>query len=94
MSSGKNLQAIICSHSPEILAGAFDKDECCLYHLVSEKILSKVRYKDEQEIADALNKLGTSESEGLLYKATIFVEGEDDVRLLEIGFDDLLRRHS
>jgi predicted ATPase len=89
----KNLQAIICSHSPEILAGAFDKDECCLYHLVSEKILSKVRYKDEQEIADALNKLGTSESEGLLYKATIFVEGEDDVRLLEIGFDDLLRRH-
>ncbi|HEX4427260.1 MAG TPA: AAA family ATPase, partial [Terriglobales bacterium] len=85
----KNLQAIICSHSPEILAGAFDKDECSLYHLVSERVLSKVRYKDEQEISDALHRLGTSESEGLLYKATIFVEGEDDVSLLEAGFGDL-----
>ncbi|MGC2172455.1 MAG: AAA family ATPase [Candidatus Sulfotelmatobacter sp.] len=89
----KNLQAIICSHSPEVLAGAFDKDECSLYHLVSEKVLSKVRYKDEQEISDALRRLGTSESEGLLYKATLFVEGEDDVILLEVGFGDILRRY-
>jgi predicted ATPase len=89
----KNLQAIICSHSPEILAGAFDKDECSLYHLISESVLSKVRYKDEKEISDALRRLGTSESEGLLYKATIFVEGEDDVSLLEVGFGDILRRH-
>jgi predicted ATPase len=89
----KNLQAIICSHSPEILAGAFEKDECSLYHLVSEKVLSKVHYKDEEEISQALTRLGTSESEGLLYKATIFVEGENDVELLEAGFGDLLRRY-
>lgn len=89
----KNLQAIICSHSPEILAGAFEKDECSLYHLVSEKVLSRVHYKDEEEISQALNKLGTSESEGLLYKATVFVEGPDDVDLLQVGFGDLLRRH-
>jgi len=89
----KNLQAIICSHSPEILAGAFEKDECSLYHLLSEKVLSKVHYKDEEEISHALSRLGTSESEGLLYKATVFVEGDDDVELLEVGFGDLLRRH-
>ncbi|HXN94044.1 MAG TPA: AAA family ATPase [Candidatus Acidoferrales bacterium] len=89
----RNLQAIICSHSPEILAGAFEKDECSLYHLVSEKVLSKVHYKDEEEISQALSRLGTSESEGLLYKATVFVEGPEDVDLLQVGFGDLLRRH-
>jgi len=89
----KGLQAIICSHSPEILAGAFEREECSLYHLVSERIVSKVRYNDEAELAEALNKLGTSESEGLLYKATVFVEGDEDVDLLEVGFGDLLRRY-
>jgi predicted ATPase len=89
----KNLQAIVCSHSPEILAGAFEKDECSLYHLISEKVVSKVHYKDEDEISQALARLGTSESEGLLYKATVFVEGNADVDLLEVGFGDLLRRH-
>jgi predicted ATPase len=89
----KDLQAIVCSHSPEILAGAFEKQECSLYHLVSERVLSKVRYKDEDEISQALSKLGTSESEGLLYRATVFVEGDEDVDLLEAGFGDLLRRH-
>jgi predicted ATPase len=89
----KDLQAIVCSHSPEILAGAFDSDECSLFHLVSGRTLTKVRYKDAEEISAALQRLGTSESEGLLYKATIFVEGEEDVDLLETGFNDLLRRY-
>lgn len=88
----KNLQAIICSHSPEILGGAFEKEECSLYHLVSERVLSKIRYKDEEEITQALSRLGTSESEGLLYNATVFVEGPDDADLLQEGFGDLLRR--
>jgi len=89
----KDLQIIVCSHSPEILAGAFENDECSLYHLVSEKVISKINYKDEDEILQALTRLGTSESEGLLYKATVFVEGEEDVDLLEIGFGELLRRY-
>lgn len=89
----KNLHAIICSHSPEILAGAFDSDHCSLFHLASEKMLTKVRRKDEDEITQALRRLGTSESEGLLYKATIFVEGEEDIELIEAGFADLLRRY-
>lgn len=89
----KNLQLIICSHSPEILAGAFGKDECALYHLVSGSLLTKVRQSDEEEISEALRRLGTSESEGLLYKATVFVEGEHDVEILEAGFGSILRQY-
>ena len=42
---------------------------------------------------DALKLLGVSVSESLLYKGTILVEGDDDVRLLEEGFGDRFRRH-
>lgn len=89
----KNLQVFVCSHSPEILAGAFDNDECSLYHLESELMLTKVRRQDHTVIAEALRRLGTSESEGLLFKGTIFVEGIDDVSLLEAGFSSILRRY-
>jgi len=89
----KNLQVIVCSHSPEILAGAFENDECSLYHLESELMLTKVRRQDHAVIAEALRRLGTSESEGLLFKGTIFVEGIDDVSLLDAGFGSILRRY-
>jgi predicted ATPase len=89
----KNLQAIICSHSPEILAGAFEKNECSLYHLKSEKILTKVRPQDHVEVEQAVRRLGTSDSEALLYKATIFVEGDTDSEVLAAGFPELLRRY-
>lgn len=89
----KNLQVFVCSHSPEILAGAFDRQECSLYHLESERMLTKVRRQDESVINEALRRLGTSESEGLLYKGTIFVEGPDDVSMLETGFQSTLRRY-
>ena len=89
----KDLKIIVCSHSPEILAGALDRDECSLYHLVSEKMLTKVRRNQKSNVYEVLARLGTSESDGLLYKATVFVEGEDDVDLLETGFGELLRRH-
>jgi len=90
--SRKNLQLIICSHSPEILAGAFDRDECSLYSLMSGSMLTKVRRQDQDVISSALRKLGTSESEELLFKGIIFVEGPDDVLVLETGFGDMLRR--
>ncbi|MBR8051573.1 AAA family ATPase [Burkholderia vietnamiensis] len=88
----KNLQLIICSHSPEILAGAFDRDECSLYSLQSGSMLTKVRRQDQDVISSALRSLGTSESEELLFKGIIFVEGPDDVLVLETGFGDMLRR--
>ena len=88
----KNLQIIICSHSPEILAGAFDSDECSLYHLISSTTLSKVRLQDEATVGAALRRLGANQSENLLYRGVIFVEGPDDVALLEAGFGHLLKR--
>jgi hypothetical protein len=89
--SPKRMQVIMCSHSPEILAGAFENDTCSLYHLVSGSLLTRVRATDQEEITEALRLLGTSESEGLLYRATIFVEGEHDVEILDAGFGSLLR---
>jgi predicted ATPase len=89
----KNIQMIICSHSPEILAGAIGHDDCELFHLVSGTLLTPVRQSDEEEVTEALRRLGTSESEGLLYKATLFVEGPHDVDLLELGFGSLLRQY-
>lgn len=88
-----NIQMIVCSHSPEILAGAFERDECALYHLISASEITKVRRTDHIEISDALRLVGTSESEALLYKGTIFVEGPHDVELLEAGFPALLRQY-
>jgi predicted ATPase len=89
----KNLQILICSHSPEILAGAFDNDKCSLYHLISSTTLSKVRPQDEITLGDALRRLGVTESENLLYRGIVFVEGPDDMSILEAGFPILLRRH-
>ena len=89
----KNLQIIICSHSPEILTSALDREDCSLYHLESEKLLTKVRYQDQDVISDALKKLGTTAIEGLLHKGTILVEGPDDIALLEAGFGDMLRKY-
>lgn len=89
----KNLQVIVCSHSPEILASALENDECSLFHLESEKLLTKVRSQDQSVIHDALRRLGASQIETLLYKGTIFVEGPDDIALLQAGFGDAFRRY-
>ncbi|MBU2849720.1 AAA family ATPase [Acidithiobacillus ferrivorans] len=88
----KSLQFIICSHSPEILAGAFDKDECSLYSLISGNVLTKVRRQDQDVISNALRELGASEVDELLFDGIIFVEGVDDIFLLEAGYGDLLKR--
>jgi AAA15 family ATPase/GTPase len=88
----KNMQAIICSHSAEILAGAFERTSCALFHLRSGTSLAKVRQHDQGEIRDALRRLGSSESEALLYKGTVSVEGIHDVEILQSGFDHIFRR--
>ncbi len=89
----KNMQAIICSHSAEILAGAFERANCSLFHLKSGTSLAKVRQQDLGEIRDALRRLGSSESEALLYKGTVSVEGIHDVEILQSGFDAIVRRY-
>ena len=89
----RSIQVIICSHSAEILAGAFERSSCALYHLRDGRTLARVRYQDQGEIRDALRRLGSSESEALLYKGTVSVEGIHDVEILQGGFDDLFRRY-
>lgn len=89
----RGIQAIICSHSAEILAGAFERASCALYHLRDGRTLAQVRYQDQGEIRDALRRLGSSESEALLYRGTVSVEGIHDVEILQVGFDDLFRRY-
>jgi hypothetical protein len=89
-----DLQFIICTHSPDILTSAFDTDNCALFHLKSASNISKVGRLAIDEYADALQKLGTSVGESLLYEGTILVEGDDDVEFLRTGFGELLRKYN
>ena len=88
-----DLQLIICSHSPQILTSAFDRDEFALFHLESPTLVSKVGRRAFDELTDALQQLGVSVSESFLYKGTVLVEGDSDVRLIEEGFGEQLRRY-
>jgi predicted ATP-dependent endonuclease of OLD family len=38
----RELQFIVCTHSPEILHGAFSSENCSLYHVVSERNVTRV----------------------------------------------------
>ena len=87
-----DLQAIICTHSPEIMSSAMRRDECMVYHLRRGTQGSVIRKQDQPEAVQALKLLGTSEIEELLYEAVIFVEGDDDVELLESAFQETLSK--
>ncbi|MHB8592687.1 MAG: DUF4435 domain-containing protein, partial [Vulcanimicrobiaceae bacterium] len=52
------------------------------------------RPSDHAEVSTAFDRLGTSHFESLLYKGTIFVEGETDVTILEAGFGDYFHRYN
>jgi AAA15 family ATPase/GTPase len=90
--SPKNIQAIICTHSPEVMGTALRRDDCKVFHLRRGLPVSPIRKHDLPEAVQALKLLGTSEIEELLYEATIFVEGPDDVELLEYAFRHALAR--
>jgi predicted ATP-dependent endonuclease of OLD family len=91
-SSPRNVQFIMCTHSPEILSGAFREPECKLLHLKSPRDMTPVGKHALDEYEDALVRLGTSVSEGLFYSGTIMVEGPDDVGFLRAAFPELLRK--
>ena len=89
----KNIQAIICSHSPELLGAAFDRSDCSLHHLQSPTVVSKIYPEDKREVFEALRRLGTSASDVLFSSGSVFVEGEHDIEILETGFSKLLGRY-
>lgn len=88
-----DLQAIICSHSPDILGAAFESDDCTLLHLQSPTVISKIYAADRSEVFDALKRLGTSTSDVLFSAGNIFVEGPDDIDVLQAGFDELVNKY-
>jgi predicted ATPase len=90
----KNIQAIICSHSPEVLGAAFDRADCSLHHLQSPTVISKIYAGDKEEVFDALKRLGTSASDVLFSNGSVFVEGEHDIEILEAGFSKLLAKYN
>jgi len=90
----KDVQAIICSHSPEILGVAFDRPDCSLHHLQSPTVISPILPADKKEVFDALRRLGTSATDALFSSGSIFVEGDDDIDVLQAGFSSLLNRYN
>jgi predicted ATPase len=92
-SKPKNIQFLMCTHSPEILSGAFSSDDCTLLHLTSTSNISRVGKRAVDEYADALQRLGTSVGESLLYQGTVLVEGDSDVAFLESGFPEIFRKY-
>jgi AAA15 family ATPase/GTPase len=87
-----DIQAIICTHSPEMIASAMRSDDATVFHLKKGSNVATIRKQDQPELVQALRLLGTSEIEELLYDGIVFVEGEDDVELLELAFPETRSR--
>lgn len=88
----RRIQVILCTHSPEIMTSALRREDCNVFNMRRDAPASIIRSRDHAEAALALRQLGTSEIEALLFDAVVFVEGPDDVELLEYAFRDLLSR--
>jgi predicted ATPase len=93
-SKPRSIQFFMCTHSPEILSGAFSNEDCALLHLKSDNDLTRVGKRALDEYSDALVRLGTSVSETLLYEGTLLVEGDDDVNFMLEAFPDVLRKYN
>lgn len=86
----RDLQALVCTHSGEILGVAFERDDCDVFHLRSHNNATRIYERDHRELFEALKRLGTSTAEALFSNGNIYVEGEHDSAILEEGFYDLL----
>lgn len=84
-------QAIICTHSEEVLASAFESDDCQLFHLRNSKDISRIEIQDREEMSEALKALGTSNIDVLFNNGTLYVEGQDDEILLRAGFSERVK---
>lgn len=85
-----HLQLFVCTHSAEILSSALHKDDCSVFHLRTSLDVTPVDRKDKAELFEILRRLGLSSMDVVSWQGTIFVEGDDDIELLSLGFPDLL----
>lgn len=84
-------QVVLCTHSPEILSQAFDREEFGLYELLKPDSMNPLFREDKEEMYAALNRLGVSASDSLVARGFVFVEGDDDIVLYEKGFSEILQ---
>ncbi len=81
-----NLQAIICTHSAEILNSAYERDDCDIHHLKNASNATPIYRGDFDEMFQALGRLGVTPAESFFYEQHVFVEGPDDEDVMEEGF--------
>jgi AAA domain, putative AbiEii toxin, Type IV TA system len=86
-------QAFICTHSPEIVAAAYGATDCNLIHLRSGSDASPIHERDQGEVFEVLDRLGSTTADVLFWKGTIAVEGEHDAEILGEGFFDTLSHY-
>lgn len=82
------IQAIICTHSPEITAHAFDDSESTLLHLQSTTDITPILRTDKAEVYEAIERLGSEPSDIMFSQGSVYVEGEHDVELLTSCWPD------
>jgi predicted ATPase len=81
-----DLQAFVCTHSPEILGAAFEREDCSLFHLRSERDISPVLRSDQYEALEILHRLGATTADVLFSKGAVFLEGDSDTRIVDARF--------
>lgn len=86
----QGLQAIICTHSAEILNSGYERQDCDIHHLKAADNATPIYRGDFDEMFTALGRLGVSPAESFFYESRVFVEGPDDEELLEEGFRQVL----
>lgn len=84
----QGLQAIICTHSEEVLSYAYQNEDCELFHLRSATDLSRVEISDRDELEGALRALGSGALDSLFAQGNLYVEGTDDKMILQTAFAD------
>ena len=84
------LQIILCTHSAEILTTALHREDCSIFHIRTPKDVTPVDRRDKAELFEILRRLGLSSMDVVSWQGTVFVEGDDDIDLLNAGFPELL----
>lgn len=77
-----SVQAIVCTHSAEILASTLHHPMARLFDLRDGRTIAPVRREDTSEIEGVLHRLGSNVADMLFYKGQVFVEGDTDAAIL------------
>ncbi|MDH3690731.1 MAG: AAA family ATPase [Gammaproteobacteria bacterium] len=85
-----DVQAVICTHSAEILNTAYERSDCDIHHLKAHDNATPIFRGDFDEMFQALGRLGVSPAESFFYEGNVFVEGPVDEEILVEGFRSTL----